>query len=325
MDTAHTQVESRGGQPRSLWGGAINSDKRPGKGANPLGPPASELAVERRCRPWTPSGPQWMGHRTRKKESSGRSNPGGSKSCCEMLDENPALGRQAQAYRQHHHSIRSRACGAAVGRAAISSAGVHEKAERDPGQTWEDCLSYWQVRHSEPTIPLLRNPWRIQFPALHSNLEVLCQSYRYVGLWVFSDEAVVTAANSPSDSRLKAVFTGPIPNCLEEVEQLEETVGSDPAVAEAQCIVHTAEKYAIVVLYKRCLRSFGPARRYQHDSVTAWISNRQHTAGSRRYESTSSNLSWSTHTAAGPKDPSSRNGYPISLTQNTTNVMARGA
>ena len=39
-----------------------------------------------------------------------------------------------------------------------------------------------------------------------------------------------------SDNHLEAVFTGEISNYLDEVEQLEKTVGQDAFVAEAQCI-----------------------------------------------------------------------------------------
>ena len=46
-----------------------------------------------------------------------------------------------------------------------------------------------------------------------------------------------TAANSFSDNLLKAVFTEAISNYLDEVEQLEENVGRDASVAEAQCII----------------------------------------------------------------------------------------
>ena len=45
-----------------------------------------------------------------------------------------------------------------------------------------------------------------------------------------------TAANSSSDNHLKATFTEGISNYLDEVEQLEKTVGRDASVAEAQCI-----------------------------------------------------------------------------------------
>ena len=43
--------------------------------------------------------------------------------------------------------------------------------------------------------------------------------------------------NAFSDNLLKAVFRGAISNYLDEVEQLEKTVGQDASVAEAQCII----------------------------------------------------------------------------------------
>ena len=43
--------------------------------------------------------------------------------------------------------------------------------------------------------------------------------------------------NSSSDNHLKAVFTEAIPNFLDEVEQLEKTVGKDASVTEAECII----------------------------------------------------------------------------------------
>ena len=46
------------------------------------------------------------------------------------------------------------------------------------------------------------------------------------------------AANSSPDNAIKAVFTtGEISEYLGDVAQLEETVGRDAAVAEAQCII----------------------------------------------------------------------------------------
>ena len=46
-----------------------------------------------------------------------------------------------------------------------------------------------------------------------------------------------TAANPFLDNHLKAVFAGEISNYLDEVDQLEKTVGQDASVAEAQCII----------------------------------------------------------------------------------------
>ena len=51
-----------------------------------------------------------------------------------------------------------------------------------------------------------------------------------------------TAANSSSDNHLKAAFTEGISSCLNEIEQLEQTVGRDASVAEAQCIQPYREK-----------------------------------------------------------------------------------
>ena len=50
------------------------------------------------------------------------------------------------------------------------------------------------------------------------------------------DTVGCTAANFFSDNLLKAVFTVRISNYLDEVEELEKTVGQDASVAEAQCI-----------------------------------------------------------------------------------------
>ena len=44
-------------------------------------------------------------------------------------------------------------------------------------------------------------------------------------------------ADSFSDNLYKPVFGGAISNYLDEVEQLEKTVGQDASVAEAQCII----------------------------------------------------------------------------------------
>ena len=46
-----------------------------------------------------------------------------------------------------------------------------------------------------------------------------------------------TAADSSLDNRLEATFTEGISNYLDEVEQLEKTVGHDASLAEAQCII----------------------------------------------------------------------------------------
>ena len=46
-----------------------------------------------------------------------------------------------------------------------------------------------------------------------------------------------TTANSFLDNYLKAAFAGEISNYLDEVDQLEKTVGQDASVAEAQCII----------------------------------------------------------------------------------------
>ena len=59
---------------------------------------------------------------------------------------------------------------------------------------------------------------------------------------------MVTAANSFSDKNhikplgwFGLVFARTISSYLDEVEQLEKTVGQDALVAEAQCIIHTAK------------------------------------------------------------------------------------
>ena len=44
-------------------------------------------------------------------------------------------------------------------------------------------------------------------------------------------------AHSSSDNHLEAVFTEAISNYLDEVEQLEETIGKDASVTEAECII----------------------------------------------------------------------------------------
>ena len=50
-----------------------------------------------------------------------------------------------------------------------------------------------------------------------------------------SDKAVLLLILS--DNLLKAVFTGPISNYLDEIEQLEKAVGQNASVAEAQGII----------------------------------------------------------------------------------------
>ena len=55
-----------------------------------------------------------------------------------------------------------------------------------------------------------------------------------------------TAANYFSGGRLMAVFTGGISDYLDEVEQLEKTVGQDASVAEAQCIIQPYCEKALV-------------------------------------------------------------------------------
>ena len=54
-----------------------------------------------------------------------------------------------------------------------------------------------------------------------------------------------TAANCSSDNHLKAAFTEGISNYLNEIEQLEQTVGRDASVAEAQCIILPYRKKAL--------------------------------------------------------------------------------
>ena len=52
-----------------------------------------------------------------------------------------------------------------------------------------------------------------------------------------SSSGFSTAANSFSESHLKAIFTGEMSNYLDEVEQLERTVGQDASVAEYQSTI----------------------------------------------------------------------------------------
>ena len=52
---------------------------------------------------------------------------------------------------------------------------------------------------------------------------------------MFLDKAVLLLILS--DNLLKTVITGPISNYLDEVEQLEKTVGQDASVLEAQGII----------------------------------------------------------------------------------------
>ena len=52
---------------------------------------------------------------------------------------------------------------------------------------------------------------------------------------MFLDKAVLLLILS--DNLLNTVFTGPISNYLDEVEQLEENVGQDASVAESQGII----------------------------------------------------------------------------------------
>ena len=71
-----------------------------------------------------------------------------------------------------------------------------------------------------------------------------------------------TAANSSSDNHLKAVFTEGISNYLNEIEQLEKTVGCDASVSEAQCIQPYREQALArdvdtMWLQERGSRSFG--------------------------------------------------------------------
>ena len=49
-------------------------------------------------------------------------------------------------------------------------------------------------------------------------------------------------ANSSSDNYLEATFTEGISNYLDEVEQLEKTVGHDASLAGAQCIINPTVK-----------------------------------------------------------------------------------
>ena len=51
-----------------------------------------------------------------------------------------------------------------------------------------------------------------------------------------------TAADYSSDNHLKAAFTEGISSCLNEIERLEQTVGRDASIAEAQCIIHLTSK-----------------------------------------------------------------------------------
>ena len=53
-----------------------------------------------------------------------------------------------------------------------------------------------------------------------------------------------TAANSSSDNHLKAACTEGISSYLDEVQQLEKTVGQDASAAEAQCIIQSCREKA---------------------------------------------------------------------------------
>ena len=114
-----------------------------------------------------------------------------------------------------------------------------------------------------------------------------------------------TAANSISDNHLMSIFTGGISNYLEEVEQLEKTVGQDASVAEAQCIIQPVREKLRQAKLTLCRFPSGvreasdAAGRYQHDNVTARTSNRQYTTKSRRY--VSAYKIFPTHTAVGSK------------------------
>ena len=100
------------------------------------------------------------------------------------------------------------------------------------------------------------------------------------------------AVNSFSDNHFKAVFTRGISDYLDEVERLEDTIGQDASVAEANCIIQPYHENAVARMLTLCSFTNGvressdAAGRYQHDNVTARTSNRQHTTKLRRYEST---------------------------------------
>jgi len=78
----------------------------------------------------------------------------------------------------------------------------------------------------------------INAPALHSNLEVPCQSYREIEMCSVFSSGKAVAANSFSDNRIKAVFTtGETSDYFDEIKELEKTVAHEAALAEAQCII----------------------------------------------------------------------------------------
>ena len=54
-----------------------------------------------------------------------------------------------------------------------------------------------------------------------------------------------TVAKSFSDNHLKAAFTKGTSDYLDEIEQLEETVGKDASVAGAQCITQSYREKAL--------------------------------------------------------------------------------